>query len=197
MAKLLREYTALEYDKKQIQEMVQKSEPLVFPAVMQRAEALNANRRRYPRSILEREVLNYQKAVSENRALGEVDHSDTSSVSLKNVGIAIREIGWRGDDVIGKVEVLNTPSGNILKSLMESGIRVGISSRGVGDVMRNESGEDVVDESFVLICFDAVCEPSTAGAWIGESKQVDMQKVIQTLSKRDRVNRIVNDILRR
>lgn len=196
MAQLLREFIGLEYDKQVIQEMKAANAPIILNAVFQRSDAKNQNGRIYPHSVLEREVTNYQKAVREGRAVGECDHPSESVVSLKNVSHVVREIGWRGNDVIGKLEILNTPSGQILRSLMESGIKLGISSRGVGDVQKNDQGDDVVDESFVLICFDAVSEPSTHGAWIGESRKVSLREVYNHLSKRDRVNRIVNEILR-
>ena len=195
MAKVLREFIGLNYDKALVKEAKEKNLPIVLQGVLQRADAKNQNGRIYPRPILEREITNYQKAVAEGRAVGEADHPDQSVVSLKNVSHVVREIGWNGDDVVGKVEILNTPSGQILKSLMESGIRLGISSRGVGEVRQDESGNDVVDESFVLICFDVVSEPSTHGAWLGESKNISIREVVSHLSKRDRVNRIVNEIL--
>ncbi len=195
MAQLLREFIGLDYDRKVIQEMKSANAPIILNAVLQRSDAKNQNGRIYPHSVLQREVQNYQKAVNEGRAVGECDHPSESVVSLKNVSHVVREIGWRGNDVVGKIEILNTPSGQILRSLMESGIKLGISSRGVGDVMKNESGDDVVDESFVLICFDAVSEPSTHGAWIGESRKINLQEVYDKLSSRDRVNRIVNAIL--
>jgi hypothetical protein len=124
------------------------------------------------------------------------DHPDKSVVELKNVSHVVRDIDWQGNDVVGRVEILNTPSGNILKSLMESGIKLGISSRGVGEVQKDDEGYDVVDESFVLICFDVVSEPSTHGAWLNESRNVNIQEVYNSISKRDKINRIVNEILK-
>jgi hypothetical protein len=197
MAKVLCEFIGLNYDQTLVKEAKEKNLPVVLQGVLQRADARNQNGRVYPRHILEREITNYQKAVAEGRAVGEADHPDHSVVSLKNVSHVVREIGWNGNDVVGKVEILNTPSGNILKNLMESGIRLGISSRGVGEVRRDDEGNDVVDESFVLICFDVVSEPSTHGAWLGESKNVNINDVVSKLSKRDRVNRIVNEILKK
>jgi hypothetical protein len=195
MARVLREFIALEYDRSTIQEARAAKAPIMLRGILQRAEAKNQNGRIYPKAILEREIGNYQKSVSEGRAVGECDHPDASVVSLKNVSHVVREIGWDGNDVVGQVEILNTPSGHILQSLMESGIKLGISSRGVGDVKVDENGVDVVDESFVLVAFDIVSEPSTHGAWLGESKNVSIREVVSHLSKRDRVNRIVNEIL--
>ena len=195
MGRVLREFITLQYDKEQIKEAKEANLPIVLNGVLQRADAKNQNGRVYPRHILEREITNYQKAVMEGRALGECDHPDKSVVELKNASHVVRDIGWNGSDVVGKVELLNTPSGNILKSLMESGIKLGISSRGVGEVKKDDSGNDVVTEDFVLICFDVVSEPSTHGAWLNEGKQISVNEAISHLSKRDRVNRIANDIL--
>lgn len=197
MARLLQEFIGLNYDSKQILEMKSANQPIILSGVLQRADSKNQNGRCYPRAILAREVENYKKAVAEGRAVGECDHPDKSVVELRNVSHVVREIDWRGNDVIGRVEILNTPSGQILKSLMESGIKLGISSRGVGEVQRDENGVDVVDESFVLICFDVVSEPSTHGAWLSEGKQVNLQEVYDTISKRDRINRVVNEILQK
>jgi len=197
MSVLLREFIGLNYDKKQITELKEKKVPIIVAGVLQRADALNQNKRIYPRRVLEREVENYKKAVMEGRAAGELDHPDSSIVSLENISHIVREIWWDGNDVCGKVEILNTPKGRIAQELMESGVQLGISSRGVGETMKNESGADVVDESFLLVCFDLVSEPSTQGAWMmKESKEVSFSDVKRTLSKADRINRVVNEILR-
>jgi len=195
MSKLLREYISLDYDKEKIIEAKDKGGPIVIPALLQRADTKNQNGRIYPRSILQREVENYTKAVKERRALGECDHPDNSVVELKNASHLISDIWWEGDDVKGKVEILNTPTGNILKSLMESGVKLGISSRGVGETKKTNEGADIVQEDFTLICFDMVSEPSTDGAWLGESKIVGLDYVRQHISKNDRIYRICNEIL--
>lgn len=196
MANILREFITLAYDKEIIKESIEQKKPIILNGVLQRANARNHNGRIYPRPILEREINNYSKAVNEGRAVGECDHPSESVISLKNVSHVIREIGWDGNDVVGKVEVLNTPSGKILQNLMEAGIKLGISSRGVGDVSRDDEGNDIVGENFLMICFDVVSEPSTHGAFLRESKNIDMKEVIDNLSKKDRVNRLVNEILR-
>lgn len=123
------------------------------------------------------------------------DHPDDSVVSLKNVSHVVREIGWNGNDVVGKVEILNTPSGKILQSLMESGITLGISSRGVGEVRKDEQGCDVVEDSFTILAFDCVSDPSTHGAFLHESKNIAVEEVVAKLPKTDRINRIANEIL--
>jgi hypothetical protein len=138
---------------------------------------------------------NYMKAIRENRALGELDHPESSTVSLDKVSHVIREAWWQGDDVFGRVEVLPTPKGKILESLLESGITIGISSRGVGSTNKTNEGVDEVQEDYQLICFDIVSEPSTPGAYLfAEGKQIETN---HRFSKADRIWRALNDISRK
>jgi hypothetical protein len=199
MAKLLREYVSdLSYDRELIKESAGQGKPILLNALLQKADELNQNGRVYPREILFREVENYKKAVAEQRASGELDHPDSSVVSLQNVSHAVRDIWWDGDNVMGKVEILPAlPMGKIALGLIESGIKIGISSRGVGDTMKNEQGHDVVDESFMLVAFDLVSEPSTHEAWLSEGKDLSLAKIRELVPKVDRINRIVNEILRK
>jgi len=142
--------------------------------ILQRAGAANQNNRRYPKSILERECKAYEQLIKERRALGELDHPDSPIINLKNVSHNIREISWDGDDVVGVVEVLSTPSGNILKELLKNNIRLGISSRGLGSVKELSDGTVMVQEDFQLVGWDFVSNPSTHGAFMAplqESKQ--------------------------
>lgn len=127
--------------------------------------------------------------------LGELDHPDDAIVSLERVSHVIRESWWEGDEVWGKVEIINTPKGKIAQELMEAGIKIGISSRGVGETQKNNEGYDVVDESFVLVAFDLVSEPSTHGAYLHESKHISIEDFRKQIPKTDRINRIVNEIL--
>lgn len=127
---------------------------------------------------------------------GECDHPDSSIVSLERVSHVIREIWWNGSEVWGTVEVLNTPKGKIIQDLMEAGIKIGISSRGVGETKKNSEGIDIVDENFMLVAFDLVSEPSTHHAWLHESKDISRDDLRKMVPKVDRINRIVNDILR-
>ena len=146
----------------------------IVRGVLQRAGAPNQNERVYPRSILEREAKKYEVLIKERRALGELDHPDSSVINLKNVSHNIREIHWEGDDLCGTVEILPTPSGNILKELLRAGILLGISSRGMGSVRPRNEGGVQVGEDFELIGWDFVSNPSTHGAFmtpIQESKQ--------------------------
>lgn len=127
---------------------------------------------------------------------GELDHPESSIVSLQNVSHIIRDTWWNNDEVWGTVEVLNTPQGKIAQQLMEAGVKIGISSRGVGDTRKDKDGYDVVDESFMLVAFDLVSEPSTHNAWLHEGKQISVDEVRKVVPKVDRVNRIVNEILK-
>lgn len=134
--------------------------------VLQRAGAENQNGRVYPKEILEREVKKYETLIKERRALGELDHPDSSVINLKNVSHNIREIHWEGNDVVGTVEILPTPSGNILKELLRAGILLGISSRGMGSTKPMEGNKLLVGEDFELIGWDFVSNPSTHGAFM-------------------------------
>lgn len=134
--------------------------------VLQRAGAENQNGRVYPKEILEREVKKYQQLINERRALGELDHPDSSVINLKNVSHNIREVHWEGDDLVGTVEILSTPSGNILKELMKGNILLGISSRGMGSTKPLADNKLEVQEDFELLCWDFVSNPSTHGAFM-------------------------------
>lgn len=166
---------------------------VMLSGIMQKCDTENGNGRIYGRDILDREMNNYMKLVRDGRALGELDHPDDSVINLKNVSHMVTDIWWDGGNVMGKVKVLETPSGNILKSLIHSGVKLGISSRGLGST-KKEGGKTIVQEDFQLICFDFVQEPSTPGAFmIKESKTLNSNKI---WSKADRLNRILNDIIK-
>ena len=192
---LLTEWTPLSINPSLVKESrLQNGGKIMLKGVIQRADTLNQNGRIYPRPILEREIINYQKFIRENRALGECDHPDTSVVELKNTSHIVREARMEGDTVYGTVELLDTPSGKILQSLIESGVTLGISSRGVGST-KQQGSNLVVQEDFQLICFDIVSEPSTPGAFmIKESKMINSTDLRATFNRSDRINRIFNDI---
>ena len=170
---------------------------MVLKGIIQRADALNQNGRVYPRQILEREIRNYQKFIIENRALGEADHPDSSVVSLQKVSHIMREAVMDQEGVVrGAVEILDTPCGKIVQNLVEAGVKVGISSRGVGSV-KQQGDYLIVQDDFQLIAFDMVADPSTPQAFmVPEGRRLgeglDMRKVF---NQSDRINRIVNDIL--
>jgi hypothetical protein len=138
----------------------------IVRGVLQRAGAENQNGRVYPHHILDREVKKYEQLIKERRALGELDHPDSTVINLKNVSHNIREIYWNGDDLIGVVEILPTPSGNILKELLRAGILLGISSRGLGSTRNIGEGRVEVQDDFDLLCWDFVSNPSTHGAFM-------------------------------
>ena len=194
--KLLTETMTFEYDSTLLKEQAALSDgKFLMKGVLQKADTLNQNGRVYPAPVLEREVRNYQKFISENRALGELDHPDTSVVELKNASHIIREAYMDDGVVYGTVELLDTPSGKILQSLVESGVTLGISSRGVGSTAR-DGDHDIVQDDFQLICWDYVSEPSTPGAFMmKEGRDFSNADLQRHFTKTDRIDRILNDIL--
>lgn len=145
--------------------------------VLQRSGAENQNGRVYPREVLEREINKYQTLIKERRALGELDHPDSSVINLKNVSHNIKEVHWEGNDVIGTVEILPTPSGNILKELLRAGILLGISSRGMGSTQPMKDNKLLVGEDFELIGWDFVSNPSTHGAFMTPMNESVVKKI--------------------
>jgi len=194
--KLLTEWLPLKIDAETIKEDMQRNGGrVILKGVLQKSDTLNQNGRIYPKSILEREVKNYQKFIRENRALGECDHPDSSVVELKNASHIVREAYMEDDVCLGAVELLDTPSGKILKSLVESGVTLGISSRGVGTTKR-QGDTQIVQDDFQLICFDMVSEPSTPGAFMmNEGREIKRDDLDKIFTKSDRVDRIFNEIL--
>ena len=193
--KLLTEWSPWQYSKEMIEESKQNNDgKIIMKGVLQKSDTLNQNGRIYPKVILEREVRNYQKFIAENRALGELDHPESSIVNLNNVSHNVLKIWWDGDDLKGVVQVLDTPSGKILKSLFKEGITLGISSRGLGSVkeLRNEGVVEVQDD-FELICWDFVSNPSTHGAFMNP---ISLQEGKVKTSKYSNLDSIINDILR-
>ena len=164
---------------------------LMLTGKLQEADVENGNGRIYPHKVIMREVQNYQKLVKENRALGELDHPDDSVINLKNASHLVTDIWMENKSVMGKVKVLNTPSGEVLKSLVESGVKLGISSRGMGSVQENNNSV-VVQEDFQLICFDFVSEPSTPNAFMMREAKDYSNNVF---TKADRINRLLNEVL--
>jgi len=168
---------------------------MVVQGVLQRAGAKNQNGRIYPKQILARECQRYQKEyIDQHRALGELDHPESSVVNLNNVSHNVLKIWWNNDDLMGAVQVLDTPSGNILKSLFKSGITLGISSRGLGSVkeLYKESAVEV-QEDFELICWDFVSNPSTNGAFMRPMNESINKN--NNVNKYQEVNRIITSIL--
>ena len=215
MAKqLLVDYIPFDVTPQQINESLAKNGKLIVAGVLQRADSKNQNGRVYPHDTLMREAENYAKVqIAERRALGELDHPDSSVVNLNNVSHNVLEMHWKGKDLIGTVEVLGTPAGNILKELFKAGIKLGISSRGLGSVEEisegdgdapedddNENPTVAVQPDFELIAFDFVSNPSTQGAFMSPGKiheGVDKVGTRNGVCCHDcKVEDIINDIFR-
>jgi len=194
---LLREFTTFDYEKPEEADADNSSnKPLILTGILQRCNTLNQNGRVYPRDVLLKEVQNYMKLVREKRAFGELDHADTPIVNMKNISHMITDIWVDGDVVKGKVHVLDTPGGEIVKAIIKAGGKPGISSRALGSLMR-EGEANVVQDDLQIICWDFVSEPSTPGAFMmmSEARQVDPKMLNKVFNKSDRVDRAVNDLL--
>ena len=175
-----------------------KERPGVFEVegVMQRAGAKNQNGRTYDKDILVREVKKYmEEFVNNGNAFGELDHPDDSVINLKNVSHIVTDCWWEGKDVMGKIKVLDTPSGRILKDLINAGVKLGISSRGLGSVKESMGGGIVVQEDFELICFDMVSEPSTPNAYVYPKEQGKMYENKINEAKQNIVDDLFKKIL--
>ena len=193
---LLQEYRQFKVDKLLVERSIKENKPLMVSGIIQRAEAKNQNGRIYPKDILEREIKKYAEGpVKERRAMGELDHPESSVINLQNVSHNIVEVKMKGNDVYGKVEILSTPAGNILKELFRNGITVGISSRGMGSVKENVSeGTVEVQDDFELLCFDFVSTPSTHGAYMSPTGLNEGTIRIPEY-KYTNVNNIIRDII--
>ena len=172
-----------------------KTKPGVFEVegVMQRAGAKNQNGRVYDKGILERETKKYMdEFVKRGNAFGELDHPESPVVSLKNASHVVKDLYWKGDDLMGKVELLNTPAGNIVKEIIKAGHTIGISSRGTGSVQQTNEGTLEVQPDFELVCWDFVSNPSTHGAFMNPVSLNEGKEV----NKYTNLDSIINDILR-
>ena len=163
--------------------------PLV-ETILTTVEEKNGNGRYYSKELWEREINKYNTLVNERRALGELDHPDSQIINLKNVSHNITKVWWDGDRIMGILEILPTPSGNILKALIQSGIKIGVSSRGMGSL--KQVGEVLeVQDDFDLLGWDAVSTPSNSNSWISplhEGKITDINPY-------NKVNLILTEIL--
>ena len=190
---------SIQFTPEQITEsMAQNNGKVILSGVMQRGSTpdeknFNQNGRSYPLGILKREADKYKKVfVAERRALGELDHPESSVVNLSNVSHNVLDLWWDGNDLMGKIEILPTPSGNIAKELLRAGIRLGISSRGMGSVKNLGEGKVEVEGDFEIVCWDLVSNPSTQGAFMDNlNESVQPQKV----DKYTKVNSLISDII--
>ncbi len=202
MKQLIVDYIPFEITPQQITESMSTNDgKLVVKGVLQRANAKNQNGRVYPKDLLMREAKKYtENFIQQKRALGELDHPDSSVVNLQNASHNVMEMHFNGNDLVGTVEVLGTPSGNILKELFKSGIKLGISSRGLGSVETiGESGAQEVQPDFELIAFDFVSNPSTHGAFLSPMNE-SVDKTQQYEQRPDcgiwcRTEQLIHDII--
>jgi hypothetical protein len=191
MAQLLVDVTPF---KSVLKESKEKPGAYEVEGVMQRAVAENQNGRTYSKDILEREAAKYIKEfVDRGNAFGELDHPESPVVSLKNASHIVKELYWKGNDLMGRVELLNTPAGNIVKEIIKAGHTIGISSRGTGSVKQTNEGQLEVQPDFELVCWDFVSNPSTHGAFMNP---VALQESKIKQSKFAKLDNIITDILR-
>ena len=201
MKKLLVDVRPFEISRQKIDESIKENDGrLVVKGVLQRAESKNQNGRVYPKDILVREAKKYtDEFINQRRAMGELDHPESSVVNLQNVSHNVRKMHFEGDNLMGEVEVLPTPSGNILKELFKAGIKLGISSRGMGSVETvNENGAEAqeVQPDFELIAFDFVSNPSTHGAFMYPVNESVDKTQDRSCDEYCKVESIINDIMR-
>ena len=196
---LLTEYRPFKVKKSLVEQSIKEKKPLIVSGIIQRAEAKNQNGRIYPTEILMREIKNYVNGpIKERRALGELDHPESSVINLQNVSHNITEIKIKGNDVYGTFEILDTPAGRILKELFANNITVGVSSRGMGSV-EESMGDDgdstvTVQDDFELLCWDFVSTPSTHGAFVSPVG-LNENKIKVPEYKYTKVNNIIRDII--
>jgi hypothetical protein len=178
---------------------------MIVEGILQRANAINQNGRKYPKRILEREANNYVKTfVTERRSFGELDHPATSVVSMQTASHWIQKLWWSGDDLYGRIELLDTPCGRIVEAVLKRGLTIGISSRGLGSVkpLHEEDDDQVeVQDDFEILSWDFVSNPSTINAFMYPVKEQINEGFVKTSTgllvpyKYDRVNTLISEIL--
>ena len=190
--KLLIETHTVNISPSQLNENVNKQNgKLLDEGILATAEVKNGNGRYYSKELWERELAKYKDLIKERRSCGELDHPESSVINLKNVSHLIREFRWDGDNVLGIIEILPTPSGNIVKELIKNGVTVGVSSRGMGSLEQNGNVMEVQDD-FELLCWDFVSTPSNPGSFMHEVIKEGKETLIYDYNK---VNQIVREIL--
>jgi hypothetical protein len=163
---------------------------LVVEGILATAEVKNGNGRYYKKELWDREMEKYDQLVKERRSMGELDHPESTVINLKNVSHLVTDYGWDGDQLMGKIEILPTPSGNILKELIKNGVTVGVSSRGMGSLEQNGSVMEVQDD-FELLCWDFVSTPSNPGSFMSV-----LQEGKETITyDYTKVNDVIREIL--
>ena len=189
---LLREFKLFEAD--DIRPAESDDGILRMEGIIQKANAPNANNRIYPRAILQKENERMQELIEARGCIGELDHPDTPIVQLENGSHIVSKSWWNGDDLMGEIEILDTPKGRILESYIKRGVRLGISSRGLGSTSKTNEGYDLVEDDFNLITYDMVSNPSTTGAFMKLQENNEFKTMIKHNSELD-IEKIVNEIL--
>ena len=173
-----------------INETLDLTKPIYYYATLQKYGVENRNGRVYPENILKREANRYQEVIDRNSSFHELDHPDTQTISLKGGSpYRIVEFFWQGNALIGKLEILISAgyrnsgiiscNGDLLAHYLSYGMTVGISSRGIG-TLKKVGGQNVVQDDFELICFDAVTSPSTPGSYLYKDRN-DFKKYDEVL----------------
>jgi len=189
---LLIETHSVKISASQLTENVNKANGnLLVEGILATAEVKNGNGRYYSKNLWNREMEKYNELIEQRRSMGELDHPESTVINLKNVSHLISEFWWDGDNVMGKIEILPTPSGNILKELIRAGVTVGVSSRGMGSLEQNGGVMEVQDD-FELLCWDFVSTPSNPGSYMHTLSENKQHNILHDYSK---VNNIVRDIL--
>lgn len=170
-------------------------EPLVVYAVLQKYGVENKNGRVYPENILKREGENYTKLINEKRAMGEADHPESSIVAISRISHNVTELWWEGNVMMGKLEIIMSPGfinqgiisceGDQVAKLLRKGLKIGVSSRGVGSLQK-EDGKNIVQDDFELICWDVVTSPSTPGSWIYNQEPSREQQMSESKENKDK-----------
>jgi hypothetical protein len=180
-------------------------EPLIVYVVLQKYGILNRNGRIYPESVLKEQDRLYQAAIRERRAVGELDHPESSVIAGDRISHNIVETWWEGHTLMGKMEILMTPGfinygivstkGDEVANLLRNRIKIGVSSRGVGSLKEGRGGEQIVQDDFEIICWDVVTAPSTPDAWIGRNRE-EMTPYVESVStKKPNITENFNDNL--
>jgi len=159
-----------------------------------RCNEQNNNGRVYPTAVLEGQLKKVQPMISERRLCGELDHPQNDTVKLSNASHLITKLEMKGDELIGEAEILNTPAGMTAKALVEGGVKIGISSRGMGTLSEDANGQKVVNEDFRLVTFDLVADPSTRGAFPGLSESTESKFVRESQDKLQKESNFVTMI---
>ena len=177
-------------------------EPLVVYAVMQKYGVENRNERVYPENILRKEAENYLKLIKEKRAVGEADHPESSIVAISRISHNVVDLWWEGNVLMGKLEIIMSPGfvnqgiisceGDKVANYLRKGLKIGVSSRGVGS-LEKENGKNIVQDDFELICWDIVTSPSTPGSWIYSKQPSKEEQMSESKSKNENI--ILNDSL--